>query len=86
MLSLSLVLASDSESLSFFSSSSLPRKNLRPATRIYTGSKAGEDALLLHLFNRLCCMAFKTGKKTHTFVTLEKHAVVMTLTVLASFL
>lgn len=31
---ISLILASDSESLSFFSSSSLPRKNLRPATRI----------------------------------------------------
>lgn len=33
-LRLFLVLASESESLSFFSSSSLPRKNLRPATRI----------------------------------------------------
>lgn len=34
-----LSLASESESLSFFSSSSLPRKNWRAATRIWTGPK-----------------------------------------------
>lgn len=81
----SSVLASDSEPLSFFSSSSLPRKNLMPATRICTGKEAVLfSGGVTKLFNRI--YKGPTSSMIPTLVTLEKHAVVITLTVLASFL